>query len=92
MIQLDIFNQPVLPTSAPINVERLTGQNRALYDYLRTGATINCMSDARARLGIGYLNSRVSDLRKAGVSVYKRMIEVGGVHVKEYSMFPFPQP
>lgn len=76
----------------PGNVERLTGQNRRLYDWLATGQTISIFSPAMQDLGIGYLNSRISDLRnKCKVQIYDRMIEVNGTHCNEYSLNPFPE-
>lgn len=79
---------------SPINQERLSGQNLQLYNYLAAGNTIHCMHPARISLKIGYTNSRISDLRKAGIEIYKRMIKVVGasgelVSVKEYSLRPF---
>ena len=73
---------------SPINCEKLTGQNKALYQHLAAGNTIT-MFQAQS-IGVGYLNSRVSDLRnKIGVHVYDRMINVNGVSVKEYSLKEF---
>lgn len=51
------------PTNSPINIEKLTGQNKRLFDYLKAGNKIHCMSDAMTQLRIGYLNSRCSDLK-----------------------------
>ena len=91
----------ILPTQAvmdftpatahhPANIEKLRGQNRKLYDYLQKGHTIHVFSPAMQQLGIGYLNSRVSDLRnKCQVVIYSRDIVVNGTHVNEYSMYPF---
>jgi hypothetical protein len=78
------------PTSAPINIERLSGQNRRLYDYLISGGRITCMSDKVRKLRIGYLNSRISDLRnKYGVPIVDHFTEVKDIDgnwvlVKEY--------
>ena len=64
-------------TSSPINVERLTGQNRRLYDWLKTGNPITCMSSEMQSLRIGYLNSRISDLvNKYHVPIEKKYIQV----------------
>lgn len=85
-------------TTSPINAERLTGQNKRLWDFLAAGNTIHCFHPAMKELGIGYLNSRTSDLRKIlieqGKDIYKRYIKVKDhnreeVTVREYSIFPF---
>ena len=81
-------------TSAPINIDRLTGQNRRLYDYLLAGKSIHCFHPAMRELRIGYLNSRASDLiNKHDVPVQKRRIKVADVDgslvdVIEYSLNP----
>jgi hypothetical protein len=94
MQQLEIIFQ----TTSPINVERLSGQNKRLYDFLAAGNTIHCFHPAMKELGIGYLNSRSSDLRKVlieqGKDLFKRYIKVKDangeeVTVKEYSLSPF---
>lgn len=83
------------PSYAPINAAVLGGQNGRLYEYLQVpGRTIHCFHPARVQLKIGYLNSRVADLIKAGVQVYKRYITVRNafgdeVSVVEYSLYPF---
>ena len=77
-------------TQSPINIERLSKQNRRLYDYLASGKKINCLSNEVKTLRIGYLNSRISDLRNVyEVPIQDRFIELrdvdgGKVHVKEY--------
>lgn len=82
-------------TASPVNIEKMKGQNKRLYDYLSSGNTIHCFHPARRELKIGYLNSRCSDLaNKNHVQIYKRYITVKdseGIDttVKEYSMFPF---
>lgn len=77
------------PTESPINVGRLSGQNLRLYNWLMEGNTINCMSPAMSLLEIGYINSRISDLRnKFKVPIEKRFIKVPlngeDVTVREY--------
>lgn len=77
-----------------MNIERLKGQNKRLFDYLNLGNSIHVFHPAKRDLQIGYLNSRVSDLVKAGVEIYKRVIHVPDINgeavaVKEYSMIPF---
>ena len=76
-------------SAAPINTEKLTGQNRLVYDILRSGKTLNCYQ--AQDYGITALNSRISDLRnKVGIKVYDRFITTsGGSKVKEYSMKQF---
>lgn len=50
-------------THSPINKTRLTGQNKRLLDYLLTGKSIHCLDPVRYQLQIGYLNSRIADLK-----------------------------
>lgn len=92
MHQLDLF------TTAPINANRLSGQNRRLFDYLEAGNTIHCFHPAVRELRIGYLNSRCADitrfLREHGRELYRRFIKVRDVNgepvaVREYSLNPF---
>jgi len=71
-------------TKSPVNIEKLSGQNRRLYDFLKLGNRINCFSDAMKELKIGYLNSRISDLKKLGVDIQKDWIVIDETHVKEY--------
>ena len=76
------------------NVERLKGQSQRLYEYLKKGNSIHVFHPAKRQLQIGYLNSRISTLVKAGVEIHKRWIEVKDlngedVSVREYSMSPF---
>lgn len=79
-------------TSSPINIERLGGQNKRLYDYLMQGNKIHCFHDAMRFLRIGYLNSRTSDLiHKHNVPVIKERITVkdiagNDVDVIQYSI------
>lgn len=74
------------------NVDKLTGQNKRLYDWLAGGNTIHIFDPAMQKLGIGYLNSRISDLRnKCKVQIYDRMIEVNGTHCNEYSITEFEE-
>jgi hypothetical protein len=76
-------------SGAPINTEKLTGQNRLVYDILRSGKTLTCYQ--AQDYGITALNSRISDLRnKVGITVYDRFITTsGGSKVKEYSLRAF---
>lgn len=85
-------------TTSPINLERLTGQNKRLFDYLAAGNTIHCFHPAIKELRIGYLNSRCADLsrilREQGKDLFRRMIKVKDVNgemvaVKEYSLNKF---
>lgn len=78
------------PSDAPINTDKLGGQNLRLFNYLSSGKTIHCMSEAMKELKIGYLNSRCSDLiNKFGIKIYKRYISVNDTAVKEYSLTEF---
>lgn len=79
------------PTESPINTDRLKGQNKKLYDFLSAGNKITCFSEEMQRLGIGYLNSRISDLRKLNVNIksaWTKAPDRNGelVTVKEYSI------
>jgi len=86
--QFSLDFKAVVPTHSPINIDRISGQNRKLLDYLLAGNKIHCMHHMKAMLGIGYLNSRIADLRKfLQFSEYKiesEMIKVADVDVKEY--------
>lgn len=97
MNQLTMNQIPInFETRSPINVERMTGQNARLYKWLSDGNTIHCFHPAKFQLQIGYLNSRCSDLVKAGVELFKRRITVKDINnenvdVVEYSIKPFNQ-
>ena len=76
------------------NTERLSGQNKRLLEWLQAGNTIHCFHPIKFKLQIGYLNSRISDLIKAGVELHKRRISVSDINgdpvsVVEYSLRPF---
>lgn len=65
------------PTTSLINIEKLSRQNKRLYEWLIKGNRINCMSPAMQILNIGYLNSRISDLRnKFKIPVKDEFIQV----------------
>jgi hypothetical protein len=64
------------PTHSPVNIEKLSGQNKRLFDYLNAGNKIHCLDKARIVLKIGYLNSRISDLKKAGVAIKKEWVKI----------------
>lgn len=82
-------------TASPINIDKLTGQNKRLYDYLLTGQAIHLFHPSKRELRIGFLNSRISDLiHKCDITIFKRMIVVKDIDgnptdVKEYSLIPF---
>lgn len=83
----NLFNQPdYFPSNSPINTEKLDSQNKKLYEFLMTGKPIHCKSEDRVKLGIGYLNSRISNLVKAGVPIEKKRITVNETTVVEYSI------
>lgn len=75
-----------LNTQSPVNAISIDKQNTILLEYLNTGKTIHFIK-ART-LGIGFLNSRISDLIKNNVVVYKRWICIGSIRCKEYSLTP----
>lgn len=76
---------PEIKTASPINIDSIKGQCRRLYDYLMAGNSIT-MFEAGS-IGVGYLNSRISDLRnKCNIHIEDKMIYKNGSHVKEYSI------
>lgn len=82
-------------TGSKFNKEKLSGQNRRLYDWLASGKSIHCMSEAMKVLKIGYLNSRCSDLvNKHGININKKPVfipdsEGNLTRVIEYSLNQF---
>lgn len=84
------MNFDVVPTGAPLNIDKLSGQNKALLDYLLRGEAIHCMSPDKAMLGIGYLNSRIADLRRflrfSDYEIESKPHTVGDTHVKLYKL------
>lgn len=76
-------------TGSRLNTDKLTGQNKTVFEVLKSGRTLNCF-EAQS-MNITALNSRISDLRnKVGVIIYDRFITTpGGSKVKEYSYYPF---
>src|SRR5689334_7101195 len=64
------------PVHSPVNIKTLGKQNLRLFEYLLTGKHINIYSRAKQELGIGYLNSRISNIREAGYSVSRELITV----------------
>lgn len=75
-------------THSPINKEKLSKQNRKVFDYLSDGKTLDCFK-ALTELNIMHLHSRLADVRKAGVIVYDRYVHREGNTFKEYSLKPF---
>lgn len=76
------------PTNAPINIERLSGQNKTVFEWLASGKTINCLQGQE--MFITAVNSRISDLRnKFGIKIYDRFVSVGKSKIKEYSLKQF---
>lgn len=61
---------------SPINAEKLSGQNKKLYEYLANGKHIT-RYEAEKLFHIGNLHSRISDLKnKYGISIKSEMIQV----------------
>lgn len=88
--------QILFPTKSPINADRLSAQSKRLYDFLSKGNTIHVFHPARRELNVGFINSRIPELKKAGIQIYKRMIKTPDLYgnmvsCKEYSMFPFKE-
>lgn len=78
----------LFPSDSPINTDRLGGQNKAVFEFLSSGNTINCIQ--AQNMFITALNSRISDLRnKFGITIYDRFVKIGKSSVKEYSINKF---
>lgn len=86
MTQLNLFVSD-LNTQSPVNAESIHAQNERLLNHLKIGFTINFIQ-AR-KMGIGFLNSRISDLKKNDYVIYDRWISIKGIRCKEYSLTPF---
>lgn len=76
-------------SKSPLNTDRMTRQNRFLYNHLASGKTITS-KEAMLLYGISRLSGRIHELRKE-VVIIDRFIKVDGVDFKEYSIFPFPE-
>jgi hypothetical protein len=72
---------------AASNKQSIERQIGTLIEYLSEGRTINFIQ-AR-EMGIGFLNSRISDLKKKQFSVHSRWIKIKAIKCKEYSFKPF---
>lgn len=76
-------------TASKINKERLTRQNKLIFEHLENGHTINTVS-ARELFQVFNLHSRISDLRNVnGIVIYDQMIRIGEMNCKEYSLTKF---
>lgn len=79
-------------TSAPINTEKFSRQNKIVADRLLSGKSINVI-DAINHYHIFHLHSRIAEVRKAfkraGIKIYSRYIKVGDTDCKEYSLEEF---
>lgn len=76
-------------SASRINKEQLSRQNRIIWHHLKSGQTINTVQ-AREIYGVYNLHSRLSDIRKkVDELIYDRMIRIGEMHCKEYSIIPF---
>lgn len=90
MQQLEITFQ----TTSPINAEKLSKQNRQVYEHLAAGRTITLLI-AEHLYGIRHLHSRISDLRNIShLQIFGREITAVDrnqtlVKCKEYSLTPF---
>lgn len=77
------------PTSSPINFEKLSGQNKRLFEFLMTGESIHLFHPAKKELKIGFLNSRKSDLaNKFDIPIQSEYISVEGTTVIKYWIDP----
>lgn len=70
-------------------MENITSQNAAIRKHLQSGKSITKL-EALYSFGSFALNSRISDLRKEGMSIKTTMIEIvsGGKkkHIAKYSL------
>lgn len=72
-----------------LNKEQLSRQNRIIWHHLKSGKTINTVQ-AREMYGVYNLHSRLSDIRKkVDEIIYDKMIKIGDMNCKEYSLTPF---
>lgn len=72
-----------------LNKERLSRQNRIIWEHLKSGKTINTVQ-ARELYQVYNLHSRLSDIRaKTDEIIYDKMIKIGEMNCKEYSLIPF---
>ncbi len=62
-------------TTSPVNQEDTEAQNQRLIAYLSAGNTIHVMDRAKEILEIGYLNSRMSDIKKQLVAQGKALFQ-----------------
>lgn len=85
-------------TQSPVNQDTAEAQNGRLFRFLSAGNTIHVFHPAKRILRIGFLNSRIPEIRKQlkkeGKDVFKRWIRAENLEGKltsvvEYSMFPF---
>ncbi|MEJ7738512.1 MAG: hypothetical protein WKF97_13865 [Chitinophagaceae bacterium] len=77
-----------MPAGTELNLPGIQYQQKLLLEHLRNGNTINFL---QARdMGIGYLNSRIADLRKE-ITIHSRFIRISNVKCKEYSLAPFEE-
>lgn len=85
-------------TQSPINQDEIKIQTERLFRFMSAGNSIHVEHPAKRILRIGYLNSRMAEIRKRllqeGKDLFKRRIKVKNsenrwITVVEYSMFPF---
>lgn len=75
------------PSGSTINRESLETQNSRLLHYLQSGRSITFL-DAM-KIGIDDLHRRIPELKATGTAIHSRMIKVGRIDCKEYSLNPF---
>ncbi len=76
----------MIKTNSPVNQESIEAQTKRLVDHLERGKSIHFIQ-AR-QMGIGFLNSRMSEIRKTR-AVFEKWTKVGRVNCKLYSFKPF---
>lgn len=73
--------------SDPPKRKDLPPHNKALYEHLQAGNTVNFVT-ARSQLGITQLDKRIQEIRKFA-TVYGRSIRISNIACYEYSLRPF---
>ena len=68
-------------------MKRLTGQNRAILNYLESGGSLSSI-EALNRFQCFRLAARVRDLRKAGHNIQTKTVKEDG---KKYAVYSLPK-
>ena len=68
-------------------MKRLTGQNRAILNYLESGGSLTSI-EALNKFQCFRLAARIGDLRKAGHNIHTKTIKEDG---KRYAVYSLPK-